>query len=131
MTLPGLRPCPFRVENPWFHGDAVIPTFELDELLGTKLRALYQRRKGRDLFDLHEVGRRQGVRLDRVAAAFAFYLSQQGLVVRRADVEANLLAKLGDRTFRADVGPLLAPGVRHDIDEAGAWVLAELLCHLD
>jgi len=24
----------------------------LEELLGTKLRALYQRRKGRDLFDL-------------------------------------------------------------------------------
>ena len=31
---------------------AVIPTYELDELLATKLRALYQRRKGRDLFDL-------------------------------------------------------------------------------
>lgn len=31
---------------------AATPTNELDELLATKLRALYQRRKGRDLFDL-------------------------------------------------------------------------------
>ena len=27
-------------------------TFKIDELMGTKLRALYQRTKGRDLFDL-------------------------------------------------------------------------------
>src|SRR5262245_30058626 len=41
-----------RVENPWFSGESEIVTFELEELLGTKLRALYQRKKGRDLFDL-------------------------------------------------------------------------------
>ena len=29
-----------------------IQTYQLDELLGTKVRALYQRKKGRDLFDL-------------------------------------------------------------------------------
>lgn len=131
VALHGVRPVLFRVDNPWFRGEAGIPTFEVDELLGTKLRALYQRRKGRDLFDLYEVGRREGVRLDRVAAAFSFYLSQQGLVVRKAEVEANLLAKLSDRAFRADIGPLLAPGVRHDVDEAGAWILVELLHHLE
>ena len=130
-ALHGPRPVLFRVENPWFRGEVTIPTFEVDELLGTKLRALYQRKKGRDLFDLHTVGRREGVRLDRVAAAFTFYLSLQGLIVRRAEVEANLLAKLRDRAFRADIGPLLAPGVHHDVDEAGAWVVAELLHHLD
>ena len=35
----------------WYSGTAAIATFEFDELLATKLRALYQRRKGRDLFD--------------------------------------------------------------------------------
>ena len=33
-------------------GDEVRVYDQLDELLGTKLRALYQRKKGRDLFDL-------------------------------------------------------------------------------
>ena len=36
----------------WWNGAAPVPTFVLDEMMSTKLRALYQRRKGRDLFDL-------------------------------------------------------------------------------
>jgi predicted nucleotidyltransferase component of viral defense system len=43
---------PFRVENPWFAGEAAIPTFSIEEMLATKLRALLQRNKGRDLVDL-------------------------------------------------------------------------------
>ena len=42
----------FSVRSRWFERTAGIRTFELDELLATKLRALYQRKKGRDLFDL-------------------------------------------------------------------------------
>ncbi len=43
---------PFEVENPWFSGAVDIPTFSPEEMLATKLRALLQRNKGRDLFDL-------------------------------------------------------------------------------
>jgi len=42
----------FAVESRWFKGECEITTYTLEELLATKLRALYQRRKGRDLFDL-------------------------------------------------------------------------------
>jgi predicted nucleotidyltransferase component of viral defense system len=42
----------FSVGSRWFSGNATILTYQLDELLGTKVRALYQRKKGRDLFDL-------------------------------------------------------------------------------
>jgi len=42
----------FSVDSRWFSGSASILTYHLDELLGTKVRALYQRKKGRDLFDL-------------------------------------------------------------------------------
>jgi predicted nucleotidyltransferase component of viral defense system len=48
----GFRTLPFAVESRWHSGEAEILTYDLEELLGTKLRALYQRRKGRDLFDL-------------------------------------------------------------------------------
>lgn len=41
-----------RVDNPWFAGEALIPTFSREEMLATKLRALLQRNKGRDLYDL-------------------------------------------------------------------------------
>ena len=50
----GLTQRNFKVENQWFSGDCKITTYHLEELLGTKLRALYQRRKGRDLFDLYK-----------------------------------------------------------------------------
>lgn len=48
----GLERKQFEVRSRWFSGAASIVTYALDELLGTKLRALYQRKKGRDLFDL-------------------------------------------------------------------------------
>ena len=38
----------FSVDSRWYSGRADIATFELDELLAAKLRALFQRRKGRD-----------------------------------------------------------------------------------
>lgn len=44
---------PFEVDNEWFSGKCEIRTYNINELLGTKLRALYQRSKGRDLFDLN------------------------------------------------------------------------------
>jgi predicted nucleotidyltransferase component of viral defense system len=39
---------PFTVKSTWFRGECDLTTYRLEELLGTKLRALYQRRKGRD-----------------------------------------------------------------------------------
>lgn len=55
---------PFVVENTWFSQACNITTYQLDELLGTKLRALYQRSKGRDLFDLHQALTRTQVNAD-------------------------------------------------------------------
>ena len=52
FNVQGLQKVPFKVENPWFSGECELTTYSLDELVGTKLRALYQRKKGRDLFDL-------------------------------------------------------------------------------
>ncbi len=52
FTVLGLAARPFTASNPWCTAETQITTYEIDELLGTKLRALFQRRKGRDLFDL-------------------------------------------------------------------------------
>lgn len=51
FTVLGLSKRPFHVHSRWFKGECAITTFALEELLATKVRALYQRRKGRDLFD--------------------------------------------------------------------------------
>ena len=43
---------PFTVKSDWFNQNVEVNTFQLEELLATKLRALYERKKGRDAFDL-------------------------------------------------------------------------------
>lgn len=51
FSLLGYHSQEYAVNNAWFTGQAQVKTFSIEELLGTKFRALYQRKKGRDLFD--------------------------------------------------------------------------------
>ena len=121
---------PFVVENPWFGGATELPLYEIDELLGTKMRALYQRRKGRDLFDLWLASERAAVDPDRVVTCFRRYLEHDGQSVSRAEFEANLLPKLGDPGFGRDIEPLVAPGIHWDFDGAAKYVLETLVSRL-
>lgn len=123
---------PFRIDNPWFAGHTEVLTFELAELLGTKLRALYQRRKGRDLFDLWLGLEELEVAPDRVIAAFHHYLGLAGTVISRTDFERNLADKLDHRGFRSDLDQLLVElPVGYDIDAAAELVRERLLALLD
>jgi predicted nucleotidyltransferase component of viral defense system len=121
---------PYEVESRWFSGRASIHTYQLDELLGTKLRALYQRRKGRDLFDLWFAGREASVTPDRVVRCFLAYLEHEGLRVSHDEFEANLREKLDRPGFLGDIAPLLAPGCDWDVDEAVRYVRDQLLTRL-
>lgn len=94
----------FHIDSPWFSGSAEVPTFTLDELVATKIRALFQRNKGRDLFDLWLAVRYAGASPADIARCFDRY-RPEGWTVRRA--RANLDAKLGRNDFRGDLDPLL------------------------
>lgn len=45
FSVLGFTKHPFSVNSPWFSGTAKITSYEIEELLGTKMRALYQRKK--------------------------------------------------------------------------------------
>jgi predicted nucleotidyltransferase component of viral defense system len=114
---------PFRVENPWFSGNADIPTFSREEILATKLRALLQRDKGRDLFDLaHALDVFEGLNTGNVVRFFGQYLERSGLRISRAEAEQRMFAKLNDPGFLADMRPLLAAaqaeGLTHETMKA-------------
>lgn len=120
----------FAVESPWFGGRAAVQLYALEELLGTKLRALYQRKKGRDLFDLATtLTRVPSVQPVQIVRCFGAYLGATGLRVSRAEFEENLAEKLDDPAFTRDIGPLLVPGAQdsYNVVEAGALVRRSLL----
>jgi predicted nucleotidyltransferase component of viral defense system len=117
----------FRVRSPWFEGQARIQTYALEELLATKLRALFQRRKGRDLFDLWIALDTADVDPHRVINAFRAYMRAEGADVTRAVFERNLTAKIGMRAFSDDLRPLLGPDVSYDAAEAAHVVSERLL----
>lgn len=120
----------YDLRSRWYSGDATIKTYELDELLGTKLRALYQRKKSRDLFDLWTAHRAAGTDPERIVTCFLRYLAEGGLQVSRAEFEANLAAKLADPMFTRDIEPLLAPRAEWDLEQAGRYAREELLVRL-
>lgn len=122
----GLRRVPFAVDSRWFTGRCDINTYDLDELLATKLRALYQRRKGRDLFDIAAALAREDVDPVRVVSAFGRYMEEAGQRVTRAEFERNLLAKVEDRRFATDLPPLLASGQDWNAAEAAALLLEKV-----
>jgi predicted nucleotidyltransferase component of viral defense system len=120
----------YEVASRWFTGSAGIRSFELDELLATKLRALFQRKKGRDLFDLALAVQTGPVDPGRVVEAFSRYMTKDAGQVTRAQFEQNLAQKRRDPVFTGDITPLLAPGHAWDPEAAFESVLERLIALL-
>lgn len=131
-NLFGIRDYAFVVENDWYQGQTKIASFEPEELFGTKLRALLQRRKNRDLFDLAHGLAQLGLDAGRVVASFEHYLALEGNPIPRAEAEQRMLKKLG-ASLTEDIAPLLPAGVQfNDVDALAAFerVWIELIARL-
>ncbi len=116
---------PFHVESSWFTGSTDVLTFTLDEVVATKIRALFQRSKGRDLFDLWLALTQLGVTPSSIVEAFAPY-RPDGYTRRRA--EMNLREKVKRSAFREDIRPLVTTWPEgYDIDVATEFVVADVL----
>lgn len=110
---------PYAVQNPWFTGSTTIASFSAEELLATKLRALLQRDKGRDLFDLdHALDALPDLDIERVVALFVRYLDQQGQAISRAEAEQRMLAKFARPDLLGDIRALLTPDRADALDAA-------------
>lgn len=123
---------PFRVRNPWFAGECSITTYRLEELLATKFRALYQRKKGRDLFDLAHALGTPGLDIDAILEAWRLYMGRDGSRPPSAtELSLNLEAKASTPDYAADVPWLLRPGVPFDLRDALATVRRILVERLE
>lgn len=124
----GLVKKPFSVENSWFTGQASLTTYQFNELLGTKLRALYQRKKGRDLFDLY-VGLTEGqCDADEIIQCYKRYMA---FVVEQPPTYKqflnNMETKINDLEFLGDTIGLIRPEVAYDPVKAYQLVKESLI----
>jgi predicted nucleotidyltransferase component of viral defense system len=106
---------PYTVDSRWWSGGADVSTFQVEELMATKLRALHQRRKGRDLFDLWHVLVDLNVDEQLIANGLSHYMG--GAIFSHHDFAASLAAKLEHPDFIADLD-LLTTGAPEQYDAA-------------
>ena len=131
FTVLGHETHKFKIDSPWYSGSADILTYTREELFGTKMRALYQRGKGRDLFDLYQaLERLPDLDLAKTVECFRAYLKHGGLSVSRAEFEEHMHGRLGDKKFTQDVAPLIVGADSFDALTAHERVHSQLITWL-
>jgi len=119
---------PFEVESEWFKGKSKIKTYNINELLGTKLRALYQRSKGRDLFDLYYSSLNYPLNYEKIIQCFIGYMSfSSGNVPEKNEFLSNLEEKEKSLHFRGDMEAILRSNIVYDQEKAFDWIKNELI----
>lgn len=124
----GLTHHDFSFNNQWFSGNCKITTYHIDELLGTKIRALYQRRKGRDLFDLYKALSTQPVSIENIIRCYREYI---GFAVdnppTKKEFLQNMELKMQDEEFLGDTNLLLRVDDKYNPTEAWELVKNQLI----
>ena len=116
---------PFEVKSEFFSGKTIIRGFSKEEMIGTKIRALYQRKKGRDLFDLYELGKLD-LDWDKIVGSF----KKLDIGASREDFEKNMEEKMKGPVFIDDIAPLLPTDVGYDVNVAYEWFKKEIMPRL-
>lgn len=129
QVLP-LKTVPFFMDSDWFKGAGDIITYELDELMATKLRALYQRRKGRDLFDIWYVSVNELIELSQVLDIFSKYCIYNDVKISRDEFIKNLEQKKDHRDFHMDMSVLLPSKLHWNFEEVYQFVVDKVVSRL-
>ncbi|MDR0633305.1 MAG: nucleotidyl transferase AbiEii/AbiGii toxin family protein [Holosporales bacterium] len=117
----------FEVQSDWFSVTADVVTYEIEELMATKLRALYQRRKGRDLFDLWYVTKQNLIDVNKTIEIFTKYCSNDDISIRGEEFIKNLDQKKCHQDFRLDMDFLLPQNHDWAFDTAYQFVIEQII----
>ena len=129
FTELGLIKIPFKVNSKWFKGSCEISTYHLEELMGTKLRALYQRSKGRDLYDQYQALKKVAeIDINKVIQCYHAYMKQsENPAPSRETYIENIEEKMIDPEFTGDTIALIRPEEKWNSDEAYKLIKKEIL----
>ena len=122
-----IKEVPFSFTSDWWSGETTITTFCLEELMATKLRALYQRRKGRDLFDAWYVFRKGFANIEDTLRMFHKYNKYNEAKITKKMFTRNMLEKQHNTDFRQDIRTLLPPESDYDFDTAFDFVMKQIV----
>lgn len=128
FTVLGYKKIEHNIKNTWANGSCKLIAFEAEELLGTKLRALYQRKKGRDLFDLYHALTTLDLDTNKLINVYKEYMA---FSVEKPPSQKqflrNMEKKLEDPDFIGDTYALLRPGIAYNQAKAYEFVRTELI----
>lgn len=128
FSVLGYHSFPFTVSSSWFSGQCHITTYHLEELLGTKLRALFQRKKGRDLYDMY-IAWQQKPNLDKSSIISCYQAYMQFVVNEVPSAKTfldNIMAKMEDDEFLGDIKALIRPTASYEPIQAFELLQREL-----
>lgn len=112
---------PYQVDSSWWTGGANVRTFSTRELIATKIRALYERKKSRDVFDMWLAITELGITAEDLFAVFEPY--RPASLTEKTAVN-NLTEKLADDQFRHDLDSYVAEYPRgYDLDRAAQMLM--------
>ncbi len=127
FSILGVQKKEFSVDSRWFNGSCQVVTFKIEELLATKLRALYQRRKGRDLFDLWWGLTKTNASPEIMVRCFKEYMEKSQLTVTEKKYAANMGEKMNHPEFIKDTTDLLRNDIRYSVNDAYQLFVEKIL----
>src|SRR5690606_22971729 len=102
FAVQGYEKVSFGLDTNWFKGECELVTFKVEELLATKMRALYQRKQGRDIFDLYRASDQLELNVPEIVKGFKHYMNHEDHPVKASEYVANVEAKLKEDEFTGD-----------------------------
>lgn len=118
----------FVINSDWYKSECFITTYKLEELLGTKLRALYQRRKGRDLFDLYKAFKHHDLNVKEIIQCYKKYMHfSVGQVPSKKEFLLNMEEKMINDNFIGDIKALIRPEETYNQEQAFELIKKDLL----
>jgi predicted nucleotidyltransferase component of viral defense system len=128
LNILELKEIPYEVSNSWFSGRCNITGYEIEELLGTKLKALYQRKKGRDLFDLYWALTNKVMDTNKIIHCYKVHMENAvDKPPTKKQFFANMSEKMLDNEFTEDIRMVLKRGIEYDNEVAWELVKKELV----
>ncbi|MDF1761400.1 MAG: nucleotidyl transferase AbiEii/AbiGii toxin family protein [Coxiellaceae bacterium] len=124
FKLQPLVSIPYAVDSRWFSGKSDVMTYCLEELMATKLRALYQRKKGRDLYDFWYVNQHYPeIDTGNIVSMFERYMDNGNCSVSRAEFEENIARKESNEPFNNDIYPILSVEQSEQYSPSEAYII--------